>query len=591
MNQKRKAVFVILFLCTALFTFTFVSAGDNPWGDLKKLHFYDSVKDESKAAEILESIDCRDMSPGNQDAFARQLIAFGDKYYSQGNYNSARVFYNKVLEFSPKYWYLYNKLEKVDRAKGSSIMGLKNVFSQFLLMMKDFQSSYMVVNHFFNMLFFAGIFVFFLFSIILFLKYFRLAGNDLFLEESGSFSIKKTLMVLPVLLWPLLMLAGWMIYPFLIAGFLWAYINQNERTTIKYFLVVVVVLSFLYSINLVLEKNAGTHRFKMIQQVYNGHLFERDDYGKFDNQLKTALANSYYKERQYDTALDILVSTGDSYRDHLKFVLIGNIYFKSENFSESINAYKEALRLGGTNDITLNNFTMALLKNSQEDVFKENAADYPQLNEMMKTVSTLKAPRLAPTGLMWKRLFNGSAEEFSFAGFISSLLGEFFKLPVLYYILLFIAYLYGINRLFHPIGGSTYCSKCTKIIKEASVHKSYKLCDECYQLFLIKDVIFLEAKILKEKELNKKFKKRYIIGLFFSILLPGLNLNNKERNRLFIFLALGFYFFLGFAVMGMVIFNNLYSAAPIILNIIGMLAFIFYFLVNLFSVLGDYDGF
>ena len=35
--------------------------------------------------------------------------------------------------------------------------------------------------------------------------------------------------------------------------------------------------------------------------------------------------------------------------------------------------------------------------------------------------------------------------------------------------------------------------------------KSHALCDGCYQLFLIKDPIFLEAKILKEKEISRQF--------------------------------------------------------------------------------------
>jgi hypothetical protein len=141
------------------------------------------------------------------------------------------------------------------------------------------------------------------------------------------------------------------------------------------------------------------------------------------------------------------------------------------------------------------------------------------------------------------------------------------------------------------IGGSTYCSKCSKIIKEASVHKSYKLCDECYQLFLIKDVIFLEAKILKEKELNKKFRKKYTLGLLFSVLIPGLNFTYKERNRLFILLASLFYFLLGFSLIGTFVFTDVFSTAPIILSLIGMLAFLVHFIVNILSIVGDYDGF
>lgn len=52
-----------------------------------------------------------------------------------------------------------------------------------------------------------------------------------------------------------------------------------------------------------------------------------------------------------------------------------------------------------------------------------------------------------------------------------------------------------------------------------------------------------------------------------------------------------FYFLVGFSLIGSMVFNGVFLTAPIILNAVGMLAFIVYFLINLFSVLGDYDGF
>jgi hypothetical protein len=60
---------------------------------------------------------------------------------------------------------------------------------------------------------------------------------------------------------------------------------------------------------------------------------------------------------------------------------------------------------------------------------------------------------------------------------------------------------------------------------------------------------------------------------------------------LFILLASLFYFLLGLSLIGTLIFTDVFLTAPIILNLIGMLAFLVYFIVNIFSVLGDYDGF
>jgi hypothetical protein len=117
------------------------------------------------------------------------------------------------------------------------------------------------------------------------------------------------------------------------------------------------------------------------------------------------------------------------------------------------------------------------------------------------------------------------------------------------------------------------------------------LCDDCYQLFSIKDVIFLEAKILKEKELRKKFKKKYIVFVIFSLLIPGLNFNYRGNNRLFLLLAVIFYFLVGFAVVGIVNFSRIFSTAPLFFNLVGIGAVGFYLLINIFSVLGDEKGF
>ncbi|MCP5107127.1 MAG: hypothetical protein GY950_27320, partial [bacterium] len=189
--------------------------------------------------------------------------------------------------------------------------------------------------------------------------------------------MKKTGILLIILLWPVLVLTGWMVYPFLVTGFLWLYLNDNERKTISYLLIAVGVLSILYSFNLMMERSAVDRNFKTVQKVYAGHLFEREAYEKFDNELKVAQAFSYYQNNQYETALSILLSTGKEYKNRLKYDLMGSLYHLSENYSESINHYVESLRLDDSTEATLNNFTLTLLKNNREDVFESYTKLYP----------------------------------------------------------------------------------------------------------------------------------------------------------------------------------------------------------------------
>lgn len=586
--MKNKGILVIVCLIVSA---TFLFPASNPWGNLKKIHFYDSLNNYEKVLEHLQQIDTKGLRKQEKTNLGQQLITFGDHYLSKKQYKTAESFYTKVISFSPGYWHLYNKLEKIEHEQGSSFISFSNAFKQLAVLLKDFKSSFIFVNHFLNMLFFASLFMFLLFSMVMFYKYFKLAGHDLLFKENGSLSFPMLLLLLGLLLWPLIMLSGWMIYPFLISGFLWVYINENEKKAIIYLLILVGIMSLVYSFNIRMERTIKTNRFNIIQQVYNGKLFEREVYEKFDNPLKVAQAFSYYETRQYDTALEILASTGSHYVNRFKYELMANIYYKSENFDESINYYDQAMRLDDSNQVTLNNFTLALLKNDDQDTFKENSRRYPAIDDYMKTVSTFIEPEISPTSFLWRRLVSDSDQKFEFGAFITRLLGEFFVFPVFFFILGFVLYIFGLKKVLPILGGSTYCSKCSKIIKEATVHRSYKLCEECYQLFSIKDVIFLEAKILKEKELTKRFRKKYIAALLFSVLIPGINLNIKEKNRTFVLLSLFFYFLLGFAVIGSMVFTGIFNTSPVILNLVGMLALIYYFIINLFSIMGDYDGF
>lgn len=591
--MKNKWLFLFLFLCTAVCIFPDTP---NPWGDLKKIHFYHSIDNTDKVLESLESLNCNGIDRKEKEKIAAELSRFGDSYLSPAenktaDYKNAEAFYRKALAVSPSQWFLYNKLQQVERKQGGGFLHIKNAFLQLGLLLQNFNSSFLLVNAVFVMVFFAGLLVFFIFSLMMFIKYFKLAGNDLLIDENGVFSMKKAALLLILLLWPVLALTGWMIYPFLIAGLLWVYLNENEKKSTLYFLVLIIILTLVYSFNLTLEKNAQGKNFKMIREVYNGRLFDRQDYEKFDNDLKVVQAFSYYEKNEYDSALDILISTGEGFKNKLKFDLMGNIEYKDGRYSESIANYSESLRYDDKNPVILNNFTLALLKDNKQEVFDSYAKRYPEIGEYRKNVSALKEIKQASPLFLWKRLLNPESSRVEFSLVVKNTLVEFFQLPIIYYILVLVIYITGLKKLPVHMGGSNYCSKCSKIIKEASVHKSQKLCDECYQLFMIKDVIFLEAKILKEKDLARKSRQKYIIRLIFSLVIPGLNLNSKENNRLFITLATLFYFLLGLAVIGGLTFSKIFSTAPLILYLVGMLAFILYFITNLISLLGDYDGF
>jgi hypothetical protein len=268
---------------------------------------------------------------------------------------------------------------------------------------------------------------------------------------------------------------------------------------------------------------------------------------------------------------------------------MGNIYFKFNNIDQGIRYYNESLSMNDKNPATLNNFTLALAKNSNEKIFNLYAQRYPEIRGYQKTVRDLKKVELKET-FLWKRLFNFGRERFNLLEFSKKLAKEFVSLPVVYLVLLMIAYIFLVKKIFPSVGESTYCSKCAKVIKEASIHRSYKLCSDCYQLFMIKDVVFLEAKVLKEQELNKRNARKYFRTLLLSLFIPGLNLNFKNKNYTFVIFSGLFYFLLGLYIFSQVIFSEVFSTVPLFFNLAGLGALILYLFINLYSLKGDEDG-
>ena len=155
------------------------------------------------------------------------------------------------------------------------------------------------------------------------------------------------------------------------------------------------------------------------------------------------------------------------------------------------------------------------------------------------------------------------------------------------------AYVSLLKRLFPALGQSIFCSKCAKIIKKMSIEQaqSHALCDGCYQLFLIKDPIFLEAKILKEKEIHRQFGIRNSLLLLASLFIPGFILNFKDKGKAFTVLFLVFADVFGFSLFTALNFKGIFGAVPMFLNLIGTAAVLLYLAINVYSLKGHPDGF
>ena len=429
--------------------------------------------------------------------------------------------------------------------------------------------------------------------IFIFWKYFLLAVNDFVVNRVFPFFLKNLVWIGLLLIWPVVFLGGWGYYPFLIAGFLWVYMTGYEKTITKTVIILLFVFSLFFAFNQYLEKSAASEPFRTVQRVFVGEPFDEKLARRFDSEMKVLYAYYDYEHNQPAAALDILNSVPPDHRSTLKFDLLGNIHFEAGNFRQSIQAYRDSLNLNRRDEVTLRNFTVALLKYDDPKLLETYRFSHPGIADAEKSIQSLHVQRDFEISekFLWKRLLHFSEPRFPLVKFLQVLLLGLIRIPVILLVALMVLYITVLKKMFPFLGQSAYCNRCSKIIKKSYVDQSHILCDDCYQLFLIKDPIFYEAKIIKEKEINRKFRLKYIGLLIVSLFIPGFYLNFREKSKTFVFFAWLFFLMFGFSLLEASLFRKYFGVVPLFLNYVGMAAFVLYFFINLFSIKGDDNGF
>ena len=581
---------VFLTLLVMLVLASGLGAKSNPWGDLKKIYFYYSINDHDQVRQNLHQVTGDTLSRLERSELAQKLTEMGDRYFGRNNLSLAEEFYHHALTVSPAAWPVYNRLETINRRNGRFLISMKTVWRQLVLVLGSFANTFVLFNNLVSVLFFATLLLFFVYMVFLSWKYFKLATNDILMNDDNQFLPKKLLLTAFMLCWPILLLSGWGIYPFLIAGFLWTYLTHDEKKTTLGILIPLIFFSLLLAGNRFLEKSAASPQFQLVQNVFSGRLYPEETYRSFDDELKVFQAFGYYEHHQPDIALEILDTVKGHFRNPLKFNLLGSINYQAANLESSIRNFREALNLNEHDDTTLKNFALALLRKNDPKQFDSYAARYPKLVELKRGLEGL-SPLVLSDRFLWRRCFNFAQPQFSFWNMTKIVVLEWLKIPLIFYILLMFLYIILLHRFFKFFGNSTYCTKCSRIIKKSSIEQQYILCDECYQLFLIKDPIFREAKAIKEREIKKALRLKYLVYLLVSLLVPGFFLNYRERSRLFIALVWPFFVLLGIFVVNSLTFAGFFSLKPIFLNLTGMAALILYGLANLLIFRGEDNGF
>ena len=568
-------------------------AAANPWGSLKKIYFFEANGNLDEVRRNLERLDAQALPPEEKNGLMKNLSELGDRYLAKKNYALAEAFYRQALKISPaEAWPVYNQLERIARRRGRLFWNLAAVGRQFSLVAGSFSGAYILLDGLASVLLFSGLLLFFLVVLALGIRYSKLAAHDFILEAHSFFSIPKLLLFLLLLLWPLVFTAGWGFYPFLLSGLLWSYANHDERVNVRRILNLLLVLAFVYSLGQYLEKSLRSPGFQNVRRVFSGHLFPEETWSRFDNEMKVMQAYAYYHSGQSETTLDILQATGAAYASPLKYNLLGSLHFEKGNILQSIQYFRQSLSLDDRNPVTLKNFTVALLRNNDPQLFVFYGRNYPHINDYKDKVSVLQKEKL-PERILWRRLLNFSWHRFHWLHFLEIVLLGFLRLPLLLAVLLAWAYQKLLKKFFPALGQSVFCSKCGKIIRKTPLEQtpSHALCEDCYQLFLIKDPIFLEAKILKEQEINRQFRLKNILLLTMTLIVPGFLLNFREKSKAFTPLFLLFFIAFALYCSTALNFKGAFGAVPMFLHLSGIAAVLIYVVVNAYSLKGYPDGF
>ena len=585
-----KPVKALTFLLLVFWIFSALPAQDGSWNSLKRIQFHDSQNQNARMLYHLDQLDVSGAGPYRCARIASILEAYGDHFNEKGNLSVAKSFYQHSLAVNPNSWQVFNKIDGIQRKQGKLILGVQLAIRQFFRITRNFSTSFLLVNRIVHAFPLAILITLLFFSLVLFLRYFKLIQKDLFFDEEWHVNWLRIGLVLLLITWPMLLGIGWGAAPFVLFGLLWVYLERNEKRTIitamTLFLVAILFLSF----QTIMDRRANSPEFMAISSVFHGEKTGEINAQELDEEMTVIQAFNDYESGHYEKALERLEATGAEYSDKLKFQLLGNIYYRFGNIPECIDNLRKALRIDDTDPVSLNNFTLTLLKNGNVELLESYSKRFPQIRRLKRQRLTLREPSPGQS-VLWSRIFNPSNRSKSITAFLGEWGKGIFHYPGTWMIILFLTYILIIPRFLSKLGKSTSCSKCGKSINRAEIHRSYKLCGECYQLFMIKDVMFIEAKAIKEKELNRLKRKRKGLIFLGSLVVPGLNLLYSERSTLYLLFSSSVIFFLLLFLTARQTFLSVFGASPLFLSGIGVLAVLGYVLINLFSLRGEEDGF
>jgi tetratricopeptide (TPR) repeat protein len=568
MIKKRIIVFLLLIIFILIANNNLLSSESDEYSEFWFKFYYTAQQGKTNdAVEIIDELSNSKIQKNHKIEILYLIWNYSLDKIKKGNYKEGMIYLEQLNKNFKNNWMLVDDLSAL-KSKHYKIWGtvLNNLQELKDIIKNNF---FLIFNSLINAMFFAFIISFTIFILFKYIDNFKLILNDL-----GRKNFSITLFLMFLLITPAFLL-GLFYIPFGLAGIIVFYFSKKEKNLLLIFYILFFLIFSAMEVSIFFDSVTQNSSYQTINKLNSG-LYKDGElksaeqlyFRNKDEQLGIVIAMSYYNDNKLFNAKEILEKMNmNSSLDEKKYLLLGNIYYKVGFFALAKDMYNKALSLNPNNSIINHNLGILLMKINQIESAQKflKSARTKGIERGNEIIVNIPKPKL--------NYFRYTNVKLDF---------DILYNPLLLAIIVSLFFMLLSKLIFRSIGESIKCEFCGRpTIKNTRVSKR-DYCQECFNLFVIKDPLLIETRKIKYKEIDDKNRKRSAKFLLLSLIIPGLDFIEKRYTYTYFIFSTLFYTFI---FMGLFLYNNIkiikFSNISGIHFIFMIIAFMLYFFMNL----------
>ena len=571
MKKYIKIITVFLFLLFSvnfLLSFSVKEEYSKYWF---QFYFLATKNRVNEATKVIDEFFRENYQFNKQKEISFLIWNFALKSIKNGDREAGKKYLYTLSKYE-KNWRLYDDLSFIEFKSFNFIQGAKNALKALHLFLSG-DDNILIISPLSKSIFFG---LFLSFVIFVFFKYiynYEVLAFDLNISSSTL----KFLTFIIFLFISLIFFTGLFYIPFGLAAVAFFYSYKEEKKLVFiYFLLFFISFGILFYSNII-QTVSLNQNYKAILKIkegkYNSNYLTKIENRLINNpdpQLALTLAIRYYNDNSLFDSKRVLESIKESGKySKVKFFYLGNIYYKVGFFSKAKDMYFKALQFA-PNDPYINfNLSVLLYRINQPDLAQKFAliaknAGIKRGNDII----TLKDP----------------IDINVFPYIIFQISKESFFHPIILGIIIFFILLGLLKLIVRNIGTSTRCASCGRPTKKNRNSVNDRYCEECFNLFIIRESFLSETRKIKYEEIEEKNLRESKIIIFLSIFLPGLDLLYREKTYLYFTLSSIFYIFsLLFLLLKFDLSSLKFNGLTVFPELFLWIAILFYLIINLIT--------